>query len=203
MSDDVEQETQVALNMLGERLLQERKDRGWTLEALSERTGLSAGYISRIESGGRQPSLASLISIASAMETTISDLLGGSAHDRGVTKIEPGQIFGDAGFQYQRLSSPRHHQMSVLRLTISKYREAGEPHKHTGVEWVYALRGTLGVTVNNVRYCLRPGQAIQFEASLGHRFDCPEGLEAEALLVAVPEYSVSHVSPDFGEPLLS
>jgi len=189
--------------MLGERLVQERKLRGWTLEALSERTGLSAGYISRIEAGGRQPSLASLINIASAMETTISDLLGGSAQDHGVTRIDPGQIFGDAGFQYQRLSSPRYHQMSVLRLTISRHREAGEAHRHTGVEWVYVLRGMLGVTVNNIRYCLQPGQAIQFEASLGHRFDCAEGLEAEVLLIAVPEYSVSHVSPDFGEPLLS
>lgn len=49
---------------IGGRLRRLRKERGWTLENLAARTGLSRAYLSRLEGGDRQPSLSALSEVA-------------------------------------------------------------------------------------------------------------------------------------------
>src|SRR6267154_6081709 len=51
---------------LGARLRALRGRKGWTLEQLSLRTSLSEPFLSRLESGRRQPSLAALMTLARA-----------------------------------------------------------------------------------------------------------------------------------------
>ena len=52
------------LARVGLRLRALRQERGWRLEDLEERTGLSKAYLSRLESGERQPSLGALFKVA-------------------------------------------------------------------------------------------------------------------------------------------
>ena len=59
---------------LGTRLRELRKERGWRLEDLAERTNLSRPYLSRLEGGERQPSLGALFSVAQAYGVTLSSL---------------------------------------------------------------------------------------------------------------------------------
>ena len=53
-----------------------RKYRGMTLRELSERTSLSASYLSEIESGHKAGSAEALRRIAEALDTTIDALVG-------------------------------------------------------------------------------------------------------------------------------
>src|ERR1700722_9338299 len=53
-----EQDITSQLAGLGFRLRDLRAGRGWTLEELAERTGLSKPFLSRLEAGGRQPPFA-------------------------------------------------------------------------------------------------------------------------------------------------
>src|SRR5580693_8872423 len=50
------------------RLNRLRTERGWTLAELSRLTKLSKPYLSRLESGQRQPSLAALLALARTYE---------------------------------------------------------------------------------------------------------------------------------------
>lgn len=54
------------LSAVPARLARLRFERNWTLERLSEASGLSVGYLSRLENGVRQPSIAALLSLAEA-----------------------------------------------------------------------------------------------------------------------------------------
>ena len=65
---------QPELIKLGRRLRSLRKSRSWTLGELSQRVDISEAYLSRIESGDRQPSLAVLINLAQAYGTTLPEL---------------------------------------------------------------------------------------------------------------------------------
>lgn len=49
---------------LGQRLRSLRRDQGWTLADLSQQVDSSEAYLSRLESGDRQPSLAILFKLA-------------------------------------------------------------------------------------------------------------------------------------------
>jgi transcriptional regulator with XRE-family HTH domain len=63
---------------LGSRVRARRQRRGWTLKDLADKTGLSVPYLSDIErSNVANPTLETLTTLATAMETTVTDLLGG------------------------------------------------------------------------------------------------------------------------------
>ena len=62
--------------MLGERLRRRRSEQGWTAAELARRSGLSKGYLSRLEAGKTvRPSSATLQRLAEALGTTVADLL--------------------------------------------------------------------------------------------------------------------------------
>ncbi len=65
------------LSSLGTRLKALRSQRGWTLERLSRLSKLSEPYLSRLESGSRQPSLAALLTLAQVYEIPVRTLLDG------------------------------------------------------------------------------------------------------------------------------
>ena len=50
------------LARIGARLRRLREERGWRLEDLAQRTGLSKAYLSQLEGDERQPSLSALCS---------------------------------------------------------------------------------------------------------------------------------------------
>lgn len=63
---------------IGELIRKKRKEKGFTLNTLSNRCGLSISFLSDIEHGRRRPSLDRLKNIADALQTTVSFLLGES-----------------------------------------------------------------------------------------------------------------------------
>lgn len=65
----------VALRV-GRRIRQLREGRGLSLSALAARAGVGKGLLSELESGRRNPTLASLYALAGPLRVTLSDLLG-------------------------------------------------------------------------------------------------------------------------------
>jgi len=63
---------------LGSRVRARRQRRGWTLKDLAHHTHLSVPYLSDIERDNlANPTLETLTTLAAALETTVTDLLGG------------------------------------------------------------------------------------------------------------------------------
>ncbi|MGH3428567.1 MAG: helix-turn-helix domain-containing protein, partial [Mycobacteriales bacterium] len=65
-----------ALAQVGSRLKRARAQRGVTLSALAEATGISKSTLSRLESGQRRPSLELLLPIAQAHQVPLDELVG-------------------------------------------------------------------------------------------------------------------------------
>lgn len=61
---------------LGSRVQIERRDRGWSLSDLSERSGVSRSQISKIERGVSSPTATVIGQLAAAFGLTISTLMG-------------------------------------------------------------------------------------------------------------------------------
>ena len=62
------------LLVLGGRLREIRKKKGLTLQQLADRTGLTAGLLSKIENLRTSPSLPVLSDLATALGTDMADL---------------------------------------------------------------------------------------------------------------------------------
>ena len=61
----------------GERIRKLRRARNWRQIYLAEQSGVHEVHISDLERGVREPGLRTLSKIASALETTLSELLEG------------------------------------------------------------------------------------------------------------------------------
>jgi len=73
--------------VLGRRIRFYRKERGLTLEALGDRTGMLASQLSLIENGKREPKLSVLQQLADAFDVDLGDMLSNSPPDER-TRLE-------------------------------------------------------------------------------------------------------------------
>ena len=77
--DGMDAEFEQLITYIGPRLRTLRRDRGLTLEALSEATGVSVSALSRLESGKRRPTLDLLLPLARAHRVALDQLVGAPA----------------------------------------------------------------------------------------------------------------------------
>ena len=76
MSDEVEEQ----LAAVGPRLRALRQRRNVTLSGLARTTGISVSTLSRLESGGRRPTLDLLLPLAKAHQVSLEELVGPTRH---------------------------------------------------------------------------------------------------------------------------
>jgi transcriptional regulator with XRE-family HTH domain len=60
---------------LAMRLKRLREERGLTQEQLAKRSGLSHGYLARLEIGMHDPSLSTLAKLANALKVSVAELV--------------------------------------------------------------------------------------------------------------------------------
>lgn len=180
--------TQTEMFQLGARLRDLRTGRGWTQDELARRAGLSKSYLSRIEDGERQPSLASLLSLAQAYGISVASLFAAPAEEgRHCAILRAGSLPQQQGngLTYTPLSRPeRAAHMQPIRVTVSARREGGEMYQHDGEEWLYVLSGTLRLALADEAHVLHPGDSAHFDARVPHRLSALDGHDAELILVA-------------------
>jgi transcriptional regulator with XRE-family HTH domain len=175
------------LAMVGVRLRRLRGERGWRLEDLAERTGLSKAYLSRLESGERQPSLTALFSVARAYDVSFSALFEPEPEVRSslVVRADEGRVQRGNGLLYSKLSEGNWtFNLRPLRVVVPADREEEPLYQHEGEQWLYVLSGRLRLEIADEEFMLGVGDAAHFDASSPHKLAAQGGEDAEILLVA-------------------
>jgi transcriptional regulator with XRE-family HTH domain len=175
------------LTDLGKTLRELRVRSGWTLEELAQKVSLSKSYLSRLEEGDRQPSLAALLALSRAFDVSLGALFpeGRERRETVVARCEEGRAQTGNGLTYTPLSrrSPPV-GMQPMRVIVSANRIGDEQYQHEGEEWLYVLSGTLQLTLSSETYTLRPGDAAHFDAREPHRLAALYGKDADLIIVA-------------------
>lgn len=97
--------TGVDVLVLGRRVRQLRKARGWTLQSLAERVGRTTSALSMLENGRREPRLSLLQALAGAFDIPLADLVGSAPLDRRA-ELEIELQRAQSAPQYRSLSLP-------------------------------------------------------------------------------------------------
>jgi transcriptional regulator with XRE-family HTH domain len=168
---------EVTSGRLGERVRALRRERGWTLEMLAERSGVSRAMISKLERGEKSPTLVVAAKVADGLGMNLSQLVGVEEkrkvivvpRERRMTMRDP-----ETGFERQLLS-PSHGGRGVefMRNVVPENSTSGElpPHRRGVEEFVVVERGRLRAVLGGEEYVLQEGDAAYFEADVAHRFD--------------------------------
>lgn len=176
------------LSTLGTQLKTLRNRHGWTLEQLSSRSDLSEPYLSRLESGTRQPSLAALLTLARVYGIPLTELLGENPPKSsrctvtraGGTLPRPGN-----GLKYRPVSGGADlTDLQAFEVSLPSGRDINKFNQHEGEEWLYVLEGRLGLFFADEEHWLERGDSVHFDARIGHRLVTAKGAAARLLLVA-------------------
>ena len=143
------------------RLNRLRVERGWTLAELSKLAGLSKPYLSRLESGQRQPSLAALLALARTYNTPLQSLLDTGTQAGASPVVIQGnraQIQRGNGLRYRAISGGGALvNLSAVHVTVPRRRRQTALARHDGEELLYVLSGTLNLVFEHESHVLSPG----------------------------------------------
>ena len=161
---------------VGPRLKRLRTQRGVTLTALAERTGISKSTLSRLETGGRKPSLELLLPLAEAHGLPLDELVGAPEVGDPRITIKPRVRNGRLVFPLTQRSSG----LAVWKVVIPPERER-ELRTHEGYEWLYVLSGAMRLVVGEHDITMGPGEVAEFDTRMPHWFG-PAGDEPVEIL---------------------
>ncbi len=191
MAKDDVPELGAVLSAVGPRLRAMRVQRESTLGQLSAATGISVSTLSRLESGGRRPTLELLLPLARAYGVALDDLVDAPAPADPRVQERPIQRDGATmvpltrqagGLQaYKHVMPPRWHT------------ERTEQQTHEGYEWLYVLSGRIRLLLGARDFVLRPGEVVEFDTRVPHAFSNPFPEPAEALVLFGPQGERMHV----------
>jgi transcriptional regulator with XRE-family HTH domain len=178
---------QLELTKLGTRLRHLRNQRDWTLGDVAQRANVSEAYLSRIESGERQPSLAVLFSLAQVYGVTLPALFEPDSQSATCVVVRAGSATTQQGhgLSYTPLSrGDRFTNLQPIQVTIPVDRLGDCLYEHDGEEWIYVLSGQLGLVFSDEEYLLQPGDSAHFDARNPHRLLAKGKEDAKVILVA-------------------
>jgi transcriptional regulator with XRE-family HTH domain len=168
---DVEAITRARLRAL-------RSQRGWSLDDLGERAGLSASTISRIETGKRTVGLDVLVPLARALGVRLDELVADD--DDGDVVIRPTATGSDDATVWA-LSRPGA-STAAIKVRLRPSRRRPEPQVHPGHDWLFVLTGTVELTLGERLLTVQAGEAAEFSTMTPHAVAAVGG-PAELIMV--------------------
>jgi len=165
---------------IGEKLRALRLRKKVGLVDLGRHTGLSPALLSKIERGKLFPTLPTLLRIAMVFSVGLDFFFSDERKRRIVVIVrrQERQRFpekpdaGEVAFHFECLDFP-----DVERKLNAYYAEF-QPlapakvrlHQHTGIEFIYLIRGKLGLRIGDEENFLETEDAIYFDSNLPHGY---------------------------------
>lgn len=176
------------------RIRTRRKELGWSLDNLAQRTDISPSQLSRIETGHRRISLDQLTVIARALGKSPDQLL--ESPDDSDIVIRPDQD-EQRGLTTWRLNRDDGAGLIVAKMRITEQAGPLEPDDfgvHAGRDWLTVLSGTVIVYLGARVVRVETGQAASFSTMTPHAIRADRG-PAEALCILDRDGGRHHLGP--------
>ncbi len=193
-------ESFIAEKRIGERIKYLRLKKSMGLVELGRHTGLSASFLSQLETGRVVPTLRNLARIAMVFSKDLSYFFDPEpqalfrVHRRGervrlpqTGAEDPSYFFESLGYQVpDRQLDPYFAEFLPL-----KESRVPRSHQHAGCEFLYLLSGSLDVRHGETIHRIEAGDAVYFDANTSHNYACVGEEPATALIVTL-QHALPH-----------
>ncbi|TNM69711.1 helix-turn-helix domain-containing protein [Streptomyces sp. NP160] len=185
--------TAVEDDALGARLRSARRRARLSTRELAERAGVSAGFVSQVETGKRGVSVSALKRLADAVGLSAAELLSERPPvSRQVLRAAERPVFeSETGLTKLLLSRTPLQQLEVY---VGRFEVGGstgeEPYSHDDAqEMFHVVAGHVEFTVGDDAFVLGPGDTLEYLSAVPHRAVNVGATPAEAFWIT------SHFSP--------
>ncbi|PNZ68579.1 helix-turn-helix domain-containing protein [Staphylococcus croceilyticus] len=176
---------------IGTKLRNLRRQKNLTQEELAERTDLSKGYISQIESQHASPSMETFLNILEVLGTSPSDFFKEKSKEKVLYTKDDRTIYDeyDRGYILNWLvANSNEFEMEPLILSI----KPGASYKHfepsESDTFIYCLEGCVTLTLGKERYQAKEEDVLYFRANEIHQLHNETKNEVKILIVATASY---------------
>ncbi|CAN5410373.1 XRE family transcriptional regulator [soil metagenome] len=187
MTDDAFTQT---LQRVGPRLRQLRLERDATLADLSAETGISVSTLSRLESGGRKPTLELLLALAKAHHVALDEIV--DAPETGEPRVRSRPVVRH-GITFLPLTKRPGGLQAFKTIYPPRPDVVPEMATHEGYEWLYVLSGRLRLVLGGRDLQLGAGEVVEFDTRTPHWVGNPGPAPVEALAIYGPQGERMHV----------
>ena len=170
-----------------------RRKHKFSLETLSQMTGVTKSYLSKLERGLSEPSISTILKLASAYSLSINDLVGEHATETDgiaiVRKSERKSISGaekgnnDTLYQILGSGDSARTLIPFIALPPFQFPDDDAIFPHEGEEFIFVIRGSIEVKISEQVFKLNSGDSIHFDSEYPHRLRSAGKKVAEVLVM--------------------
>lgn len=162
---------------VGKRIKQLRKERGISIEDLSNLTGFDISRLEDIESGKEKPQLGTVMKLSRALDSAVGRLVSGIGTKLySITRKDERKNISRTTskgskknvYSYMSLAPEvqgRHMEALIVQLEQSENKDISV---HNGEEFVFVLEGVANLTIANDTYDLEPGDSAYYLSTTSH-----------------------------------
>jgi transcriptional regulator with XRE-family HTH domain len=165
---------------IGAKIKELRRARKLTLQDVATETGFSTALISQIENNNVSPPIATLSKIALFFDVKIGHFFSENEEEcrfevlRGnELTVIPKVVSRDGtnhGYFYESLSvRKKNKKMDPFLITLNEKVTNTDTYSHNGEEFLFVMKGTAELLLDDQRIVLNEGDSVYFDANLKHR----------------------------------
>ena len=153
------------------RLRRLREQMGWNTSTAAERAGISVSYLSNIERGHANASVAILQKLATIYNTNVLSFFGEMLPTQKLVRPhERRHLVTDPGVTIELLALGQC-TMEPHLFRVAPGASSGGTYKHDGEEFIFMMRGALEIWLDEVEhYKLSAGDTLYFSSKQAHRW---------------------------------
>lgn len=163
---------------VGSRVREARVQRGWTLDQLAEVSEVSRRMIVNVEAGTTNPSLATLLRLATALHVSLAELVAEPAAAGPISVTQADQRVPlwsgtDGGSAVLVASAETPDTLELWEWRMNPGEAYSSAAHRTGTrELLHVHSGALDLTVGDDLWVLRAGDAASISADAPHTYAC-------------------------------
>lgn len=166
---------EIAEQLIATRIREARRTRRITLEQVSSRTGLSKGFLSRVEGCKVSISIAALSRLAVALEVPLGEFFDIEEANEEIVYVprgSGGEVRGEPPklpYHYEVLVPRRGaRQMQPVMISLQGRNSKFELRQHPGEQFLFIVEGELDYVCGNREFTLHPGDCLYFNSRIPH-----------------------------------
>ena len=198
-------EREKSIASVGMRLRLYRNERGMSLRVMASQLSVSASFLSQLETGKSQASVATLYAICDCLGISMEELFQslrksntddakdvGSPSDEIVVRAnERTTVYLDSGVTWERLTTMSDKDVDFMRISYPVGGSSTSDDsflRHSGREYHFVILGQLEICLGFEKYEVGAGDSISFDSSIPHRLANVGEVPVVAITAVVGRY---------------
>lgn len=164
-----------------------RTERGFSIRKVSEDTGFSLSFLSKLENGKTSITIRNLVKLLNFYGVTLSDVFAAPSNKKIAFRREERKVLQSSEkITLELLVEDHDINMEPLVATFQPRARYVEPLEHGGEEFAYVVKGELRFELEKTTHHLREGDCVYFPGEKTHGWENVTDEVAILLMVTYP-----------------